>query len=80
MEKINFLASDPDKIRTLTGFNDGAPGGDITKDLFILVAILEMYSSAYLDADCFFSKAQEATSQATFLPRDRLLSYLKLIK
>ena len=57
MEKIAAFANDPDKMRNLTGFNDGTPGGDLTKDLFMLVAILELYSTAYLDADCYFSKA-----------------------
>ena len=41
----------------MTGFGDGAPGGDLTKDLFMMLAILELYSSAYLEADNHFSRA-----------------------
>ena len=52
-----MFANDADKIKNLTGFGNGTPGGDLTKDLFMLVAILELYSTAYLDADCYFSKA-----------------------
>lgn len=57
MEKINQIASDPDKIKIMTGFGDGAPGGDLTKDLFTCLAILELYNSAYIDADNYFSRA-----------------------
>jgi len=44
-------------MRLLTGFADGTAGGDLTKDLFQLVALLEIYSSAYIEADCFFASA-----------------------
>lgn len=75
--KINQIANNPDRMKSLTGFGDGAPGGDLTRDLFILVALLELYSTAYLDADCYFSQAQQASTTATgFMPRDRLLTYL----
>ena len=75
-------ANNPLKIKAMTGFDDGAPGGDLTKDLFVLVALLELYSSAYLDADCYFSKNQteSQTSAAGFMPRDRLLTYLQLVR
>ena len=80
MEKINQIANDPDKMRSVTGFGDGAPGGDITKDLFMCLAILELYSSAYLNADNHFARASTVSSQtATKAPKDRLLSYLSLI-
>ena len=80
MEKITQLASNPDKMRSLTGFGDGAPGGDLTKDLFMLLALLELYSSAYLDADFHFSKANIKSSGSKQMPpRDRLLSYLQLV-
>lgn len=62
-------------MRGLTGFTDGGNGGDLTKDLFVLVAILELYSSAYLEADCFFARAHSMSSVAN-PPRDRLLCYL----
>lgn len=62
-------------MKGLTGFGEGAAGGDITKDLFTLVALLELYSSAYLEADCFFARAHSVSSVAN-PPRDRLLCYL----
>ena len=62
-------------MKGLTGFGEGATGGDITKDLFTLVALLELYSSAYLEADCFFARAHTVSSVAN-PPRDRLLCYL----
>ena len=80
MEKITQIANNPDKMKSMTGFGDGAPGGDLTKDLFMLLAIIELHSSAYLDADYHFSKAQQASSStASKPPRDRFLSYLQLI-
>ena len=80
MEKITQVASDPDAMRKMTGFGDGAPGGDLTKDLFTLLAILELYSSAYLDADNYFARAQTASSStANKPPKDRLFSYLQLV-
>ena len=77
MEKITQIANNPDKMRSMTGFGDGAPGGDLTKDLFMLLAILELHSSAYIDADCHFSKANLKSGGKP--PRDRLLTYLQLI-
>ena len=62
-------------MKNLTGFGDGAPGGDLTKDLFTLVAILELYSSAYLEADCYFARSGSMSTVAN-PPRDRLLCYL----
>ena len=59
----------------MAGFGDGAAGGDLTKDLFTLAAMLELYSSAYLDADCFFARTHSMSSVAN-PPRDRLLCYL----
>ena len=76
MEKISQFASSADKIRSLTGFTDSS--GDLTKDLFTLVGLLELYSSAYLDADCFFARTH-SISTVVNPPRDRLLCYLHLI-
>ena len=72
---ITEFASSSSKMRSLTGFDDGAPGGDLTKDLFVLVAILELYSSTYLDSDVFFARGHSMSSVAN-PPRDRLLCYL----
>ena len=48
VEKINLISTSADKIRSLTGFNIGVhdQGSDtaITKDLFQLVAMLEICS------------------------------------
>ena len=77
MEKITQIANNPEKMRSMTGFGDGAPGGDLTKDLFMLLAILELQSSAYIDADFHFSKPSSGNGSKP--PRDRLLSYLSLI-
>lgn len=63
-------------MRGLTGFTDSS--GDLTKDLFILVGLLELYSSAYIEADCFFARAHSMSTVAN-PPRDRLLCYLQLI-
>ena len=80
MDKINQIATDHDKMRLITGFGDGAPGGDLTKDLFMMLAILELYSSAYLEADNHFSRAQSASSSTANRPsKDRLISYMQLI-
>ena len=65
-------------MKSLTGFNEGGSGSsnaDLTKDLFMLVGILELYSSAYLEADCFFSRANSMSSVVN-PPRDRLICYL----
>ena len=83
VEKINHLSSSADKIRALTGFNIGVhdPSSDtaITRDLFQLVAMLEIYSQAYLEADQYFSR-QVSLSSVTKPPKDRLICYLQLIK
>ena len=80
MDKINQIATDHDKMRLITGFGDGAPGGDLTKDLFTMLALLELYSSAYLEADNFFARAQSASSATANKPsKDRLFSYMQLI-
>ena len=60
-------------MRSLTGFFDSA--GDLTKDLFQLVAILELYSTAYLEADVYFARAN-SMSTVVNPPKDRLLCYL----
>ena len=67
------MANNAEKMRSFTGYFDS--GGDLTKDLFTLVAILELYSSAYLDADCYFARSHNMSSVAN-PPRDRLLCYL----
>ena len=55
VEKIMHLSANSEKIRQLTGFNigvhDATTDTAITKDLFQLVAMLEIYSQAYLEAD-----------------------------
>ncbi len=76
MDKINQVAANLDKMRGLTGFADSA--GDLTKDLFTLLALLELYSSAYLEADCYFARAHN-TSSIVNPPKDRLLCYLQLV-
>ena len=63
-------------MRLLTGFADSA--GDLTKDLFMLVGLLELYSSAYLEADCYFARAHSLSSVVN-PPKDRLLCYLQLV-
>ena len=78
VEQIAQFASSSDKVRQLTGFADGTAGGDLTKDLFHLVALLELYSSAYLDADCYFARAH-SMSTVVNPPKDRLLCYLQLV-
>ena len=75
-EKISSFASSIEKMKGLTGFTDGA--GDLTKDLFTLVALLELYSSAYVEADCYFARAHSMSSVVN-PPRDRLLCYLQLV-
>ena len=69
------MAGNAEKMRSFTGYFDGPGGGDLTKDLFTLVAILELYSSAYLEADCYFARVHSMSSVAN-PPRDRLLCYL----
>ena len=60
VEKIAQFSTSADKIRTLTGFNvgvnDSAQDIAITRDLFQLVALLELYSNAYLESDVYFSR------------------------
>lgn len=76
VDKIGQIASSSDKMRLLTGFVDSA--GDLTKDLFMLVGLLELYSSAYLEADCYFARAHSISSVVN-PPKDRLLCYLQLV-
>ena len=71
MEKISQIAGSVDKMKGLTGHSDG----DMQRDLFTLVAILELYSSAYLEADCYFARAHSVSTVAN-PPKDRLLCYL----
>ena len=66
-------------MRMLTGFADGTAGGDLTKDLFQLVGLLELYSSAYIEADNFFSKAHSNSEGPSPQQQNRLLGYLQLV-
>jgi hypothetical protein len=56
----------------LTGFTDL---GEMAKELFQLVGILELYGAAYIEADAYFTSSVYVSSN----PRDRLLGYLQLI-
>jgi hypothetical protein len=56
----------------LTGFADI---GEMSKELFQLVGLLELYGAAYIEADAFFTSSVYVSSN----PRDRLLGYLQLI-
>ena len=82
VEKISKFASNSDKIRALTGFSVGVSEqhqeGSVTRDLFQLVALLELYSAAYLEADCYFSR-QNSLSSVVNPPTDRLICYLQLV-
>ena len=49
---------------------------DLLGDMFKTLAILEIYSAAYIDADCFFSRTAPNGGGVVSAPRDRLLSYL----
>ena len=73
MDKINQVGANLDKMRGLTGFADSA--GDLTRDLFTLLGLLELYSSAYLEADCYFARAHNVSTIVN-PPKDRLLCYL----
>jgi len=75
VDKINSLAGNSDKMRGLSGHSSDA---ELAKDMFTLLGILELYSSAYIEADCFFARTHSMSTVAN-PPRDRLLCYLQLI-
>ena len=79
VEKISQFVSSPEKMLKLTGFADGTSGGDLTKDLFQLVGLLELYSSAYLEADGHFMKAHSNSEGPASQQHNRLLGYLQLV-
>ena len=60
VEKISKFSTSIDKVKALTGYDlglhDSAQEGAITKDLFMLLALLELYSAAYMEADVYFSR------------------------
>jgi hypothetical protein len=54
---------------TITGFEDNE---EMARELFTLMAVLEMYNAAYIEADCYYSGSVYVPTN----PRDRLLGYL----
>ena len=79
VEKISKCAANIDKIKTLTGFDDLSQDGAIIRDLFQLIALLELHSAAYQEADCHFSR-KNSLSAVVNPPKDRLICYLQLVK
>ena len=79
VEKISKFSTNMDKVKALTGYDrslhDSAQEGSITKDLFMLLALLELYSAAYMEADVYFSR-QNSMSSVVHPPKDRLICYL----
>ena len=65
-----------DRMKQVTGHSETS--GDMSKELFQLVAILELYSSSYLEADVAFAR-HHTTSSIVNPPKDRLLCYLQLV-
>ena len=65
-----------DKMRSITGHQES--NENMSKELFQLLAILELYSSAYLEADIAFSR-HHSTSSVVIPPKDRLICYLQLV-
>ena len=57
---------------SLTGFADV---DEMTRELFQLVAILELYNAAYIEADSHFISSVYVASN----PKERLPGYLQLV-
>ena len=76
VDKIAQTSRDIDKMKQITGHQDTS--GDMSRELFQLLGLLELYSSAYLEADCFFARHHN-TSSVVNPPKDRLLCYLQLV-
>jgi hypothetical protein len=57
---------------SITGFGDP---DEMTRELFQLVAVLELYNAAYIEADAHFTSSTYISTN----PRDRLLGYLQLV-
>ena len=56
----------------LTGFAEPV---EMAREIFQLLAVLELYGAAYIEADAYFTSSVYVSSN----PRDRLLGYLQLI-
>ena len=73
VEKIMQTSHSLDKMRAITGHQES--NENMSKELFQMIAILELYSSAYLEADVAFSR-HHSTSSVVNPPKDRLICYL----